>query len=88
MVGGTVLDIKETTKLFGYPAKNRRVYRLWCVDRHGDEAAVYVAPTHEIAIGDSIWWQGRTVFWTPKDRSQTDIKVERVGYSFSPKGES
>jgi hypothetical protein len=35
-----------------------------------------------IRRGDSIWWQDRTAYWTPQDRSRQDVPIDRIGYSF------
>lgn len=35
----------------------------------------------EIGIGDSVWWQSGKVYWTPKSRTETDVPLEKVGYS-------
>ncbi len=43
--------------------------------------------------GDTVWWQGRKAFWTPRDRRlpdgdgvwhlAEDVELARVGYSYS-----
>lgn len=46
--------------------------------------AVYVNPEgHVIKAGDSLWWQGRTAYWTPQDRpfGAFDIPLQRIGFS-------
>jgi hypothetical protein len=48
----------------------------------GMECAVYIAATAEpLAVGDWFWWQGDWAYWTPKDRSRTDVKLKRTSYS-------
>lgn len=46
--------------------------------------AVYVNPEgREIKPGDSLWWQGRTCYWTPRDRpfGAFDIPLRKIGFS-------
>lgn len=46
--------------------------------------AVYVNPDgHDIQMGDSLWWQGDTAYWTPQDRpfGVFDVPLKRIGFS-------
>lgn len=63
------------------------VYRVWCVDRHNDECAIYIKrpSPRDVKPGDKVWWQGRKAFWTPQDLSETEVPLERVGFSFDPR---
>lgn len=50
----------------------------------GDLCAIYVERTPEsrtIGEGDSLWWQGRTAYWTPTNRAFEDMELERIGFS-------
>jgi len=52
-----------------------------------DRCAVHVAPTnHEIEVGDRAWWQAGVVYWTKPKSSRHDVKLQKVGFSYS--GES
>lgn len=50
-----------------------------------ERCAIYVEKNEKsqrIQIGDSLWWQGRTAYWTPQCRTQgEDIPIRRIGYS-------
>lgn len=75
MVGGTVIE-------------GRDVLRLWCMDkRNGDELAVYADPDEgeDIKVGDEVWWQGDTIYWTDQERVYIDRPVPKIGYSFNPR---
>jgi hypothetical protein len=83
MVGGKIIEIcREDGKI-----------RLWCVGtgcEQYDELAVYVrAIPPEAAAGDSLWWQGKNAYWTPKDHNndprKIDVALERISYSFDPR---
>jgi hypothetical protein len=57
-----------------------------CVDRtySNDTCAIRVKTREPLKVGDSLWWQGRQAFWTPKpDEGREDIPLERIGYSHS-----
>ena len=50
---------------------------------HNDRIHIKIAWTElPIKRGDSIWWQYRKAYWTPKDRSRQDVPIDRVGYSY------
>lgn len=67
--------------------------KVWVNTRErqsGDECAIYVERTPEsrtISNGDSLWWQGRNAYWTPRSGSMkrnppfTDRKIARIGCS-------
>ena len=83
MIGGTVIEVIEQDG------------RLWvnCSDGKGGQCAVWVAGAilnlgriiPLIAVGDSIWWQGDKVFWTPHPTNGLavgkDIVRKKIGYS-------
>ncbi len=54
-----------------------------------EQVAIYVQATdeaREIKTGDSLWWQGRNAYWTPKpDDGREDVPIPRIGYSHEPK---
>jgi hypothetical protein len=76
MVGGTIIEV------FREPGKTR----LWCVDRHGDECAIYIHPFPIVKAGDRVWWQGRSAFLTPAGSNVDDVfEVRRIGFSFDPR---
>ena len=63
MVGGCIIQIAEIAP---------GVSELWCVDRHGTEAAVKVKAESEMpALGSEIWWQAGKVYWD-NDRRTLD----------------
>ena len=41
------------------------------------------APASWFTLGDTVWWQGSMVMWTPYDKSVVDHQLERGGYSYS-----
>jgi hypothetical protein len=77
MVGGTIIDIVQVTT-----AK-------WWVNcaEHFDrkvphQCAIYLNPSGEpLEVGDALWWQGSSAYWTPQDRSRVDVKLSRIGFS-------
>lgn len=80
MIGGRVIELK------GDVVRGQNVRRVWCMDRNGDECAIYVAmPDGEsIAIGDQVWWQGRNAYWTALGGKE-DVSLPRIGFSFDPR---
>ena len=83
MVGGTVIEnILSTCQESG---RHRR--RLLCVDRrNSDECAVFAdaEDAADVAPGDRIWWQGRSIYWT-RDGVFTERAIRKVGFSFDPR---
>jgi len=82
MVGGTVETITQddnTLRILVWEKQYRKPQYL----------AIRVQPTDDALLirpGDSVWWQGDVVLWTPIDKSRQDIQIPRIGYSFTPKG--
>jgi hypothetical protein len=75
MVGGTIVDIVKVT-----PAK----WWVNCVERH-DQCAIYLNPAGlPLEVGDGLWWQGRSAFWTPASGACADVELERIGFSGVP----
>lgn len=61
-------------------------WRIVVIDkREGgtDWASVTIerSPHYYPRPGDSLWWQGRYAYWTPADKSQQDVRLERIGYA-------
>jgi hypothetical protein len=84
MIGGKIIDIRND---------GDRV-RIWCVDTYDhsgdakveiyDECGIYIAPDGELpALGDTVWWQGKIVYWTPADCRFVDRPLQKLGYSSS-----
>lgn len=50
-----------------------------------DRCGIYVeknADSERIEVGDKVWWQGRTAFWTsPNYYNANDFAIPRVSYS-------
>lgn len=52
-----------------------------------DRCAVHVATgNYQIEPGDKCWWQSGTVYWTKPGSRLSDVKLQKVGFSYS--GES
>lgn len=79
MIGGVVIEACDV------PDRGDGIRRIYveCKDMtYGDVGGVHVeksADADQIQPGDSVWWQGRTVFWTPQDRSRVEVELIRVG---------
>lgn len=63
------------------------------VEDDGEKLAIKVEVSEEarsISEGDSVWWQGRKAYWSPKSRKREyfdkvqDIALRRIGYSYKP----
>tara|TARA_R110000796_G_C14337915_1_gene409963 strand:- start:11 stop:274 length:264 start_codon:yes stop_codon:yes gene_type:complete len=64
------------------------------VEDEGELLSVEVKVTAEsrsVSEGDSIWWQGRKAYWTPRNKygriqgNASDIQLYRIGYSRIPR---
>jgi hypothetical protein len=54
--------------------------RIWCIDRHGDETAVYAEMAAEcLDIGEQIWWQSGKIY-----ARDDKVTFHKVGYSSDP----
>jgi len=89
MVGGIVIEASES-KL------RPELIFIDCRGTGGERSStcgIYVeknAASLQIEVGDSVWWQGRKAYWTPrlsgneprgpKDVAR-DIPIPRIGYS-------
>lgn len=57
--------------------------------RAGRTCSVYCDPAGEpVAVGDALWWQSGTCYWTPADRSRADVKLRKIGFSGVPHPEA
>jgi hypothetical protein len=78
-VGGKIVS----NELFWLPIEGKHpkaVRKLWCIDRHGDETAVFADPSAEsLNIGEEIWWQSGKIY--ARNDTQT---FHKIGYSFDP----
>ena len=80
MIGGTVIESKQDGKR----------WRLWVVGTSGsekhDELAIHTSTKDgkQVKPGDSIWWQGANIYWSPKNGNRKDIPLIRAGYSHDP----
>lgn len=55
-----------------------------CTTYPKDFSALYVernTNSEKIQVGDSVWWQGKQLFWTPQDRSVADVEIPRLSGS-------
>lgn len=72
-VGGKVIDIV------------RRTETVWINTDDGfDECAIYVyrdTNSERVSIGDSVWWQGRSAYWSTIDGAEKETELKRYGYS-------
>jgi hypothetical protein len=79
-VGGTIIDIVQVT-----PSR-------WWIDTADKDTswgthsttAVYCDPAgYPIEVGDKLWWQSKTCFWTSAKHSRigTDIPLKKLSYS-------
>lgn len=82
MIGGTIIEVRDMRM----PETGKYVRRLWCVDRHGDEGAVYIEPFPFVKVGDAVWWQAGIVYWTPEGSNVRDVvPIKKIGNSFDPR---
>ena len=85
MIGGKVIGVvrsKDNTLLHvqGTGGESRDCLSVRCIERRKDNGS-HVA----VGIGDSVWWQGDSVLWTPSVSARCgvdfDIHLPKVGYS-------
>lgn len=80
MVGGTIVDIVKVSDVKWWVNCAEHFDR-----RTPDECAIYLNPAGESPdVGDSLWWQGGSAYWTPQDRSRVDVSLPRIGFSGVP----
>lgn len=75
-VGGIVTKIELLDDGNQRIATNERQYP------RDTQTCVRVGGEHDIHIGDSLWWQGRSCYWS-RDNEFRDVKIDRLGYSHS-----
>jgi hypothetical protein len=81
MVGGTVIET--------LPCVVNGERRVWInVRGHGTdkhrELAVFASWTpaaRSVSPGDTIWWQGQWILWTPCHAGFRDYQLQRIGCS-------
>lgn len=76
MVGGKVIEVIKLEGRVWVNVRDTHYQRETC--------AIYVertADAERIAVGDSLWWQGREAYWTPQTGEFEDRSIPRVGYS-------
>lgn len=60
----------------------KKLWRLVVVD-HGDMCCTNICDGR-VRVGDSVWWQGRKVLWTPRDKHAQGVQLPRAGHSYDP----
>jgi len=75
MIGGIVRSVNQVNK-------HLKTALLVQDDRSSDFCVVNVQTDIKINVGDTVWWQGRFVYWTPKDRSGQDVPLNRLGSTY------
>jgi len=89
-----VAHVLGTTQRVRSPMLNGRVINIvrlvdstWvqCLDvsrSENDAWGIYVKDPLEMRVGDSLWMQNDTAYWTPDDGSmRRDIPLEKIGFS-------
>lgn len=61
----------------------KRKGKVWVNTNDGsEECAVYCADDgHDIKAGDQLWWQAGSCYYTPKNGTEEDIEIEKIGGS-------
>jgi hypothetical protein len=39
---------------------------------------------HRVETGDQVWWEGKQVYWSPREGVRRDIPLTKIGYAFPP----
>lgn len=76
MVGGVIVDIVPVSlsKWWINCAEPKHCGMQTC--------AVYCDPNGEpLAVGDGLWWQGDSCYWTPTHGLRADVKLRKIGFS-------
>lgn len=88
MVGGKVIGlVRKPGGVTMLHVLDTRSTDQVCVDVR--EERVGSGDSIEIAIGDSVWWQGDMVLWTPSYSAERrcgddfDIPLPKVGYTYA-----
>ena len=80
-VGGLIIDIVKVSDSKWWI---NTIGRTHSTDPLGKthSTAVYVNPMGEhIDIGDTMWWQGGSCYWTPVEGLRKDVRLPKIGYS-------
>ena len=80
MIGGIVVHRRFRKGLIALKCVEYR----WRFDKReptGSKAFVYIDCYGDIpSVGDEIWWQSDTVYWTPADRRFIDRPLNRMSH--------
>lgn len=75
MIGSWIIENVEHRTEAG-----QDVRRIWCMDREGNERAIYAEPAAAcLREAEQIWWQGGRIM----ARNDT-VQFDKIGYSFDP----
>jgi hypothetical protein len=89
MIGGIVIEVCD------HPTDQKVYINCKEFGKSTSECAVFVEKDENSAnveVGDTVWWHGKNVFWTPaKNREKPckdliagtdyDVKLKKIGYS-------
>ncbi len=78
MIGGIVVAIEEMPDRLTLEVRDQS---------RPDRCKVDVAKGYLIEFGDSVWWQGDYVYWTPAGMDHVDVPGPRLGYARATKVE-
>lgn len=83
-VGGMIVSNERVAIPIQGKEYPKLVRRLWCIDRHKTEVAVYAEPAAEVlTVGEQIWWQSGQIM----ARNDT-MTFHKIGDSFTPPGDA
>jgi len=74
-IGGVVKEISYANGVVSVDTFDD--YDRCAVDMRQDENSL------SIERGDTVWWQSGFCYWTPKSRNRSDVKIKKIGYSYS-----
>jgi hypothetical protein len=76
MIGGKITEVYRFPDCISIVVKDRpyNVEEFLVID--------LVINNHPLRRGDSLWWQSGNAYWTPKDKSQEDVAIPRIGYTY------
>jgi hypothetical protein len=76
MVGGKIIEVlkRKDGATWVNCGGTRQEYKQTC--------AVFLnAGDETLQPGDSLWWQNTNAYWTPRDRTRSDVILKRIGGS-------
>lgn len=76
MIGGKIIETKLTSDRVWLDVQDTTYPKDIC--------ALYVVRNQDserIRVGDSVWWQGKNLFWTRADKSIVEKAIPRASYS-------